>query len=89
MFYVVEEKNIQVDGENNVWSKSIAVMAVNSEKWRINRYFKKIWIKYRNEHEDEYDSFKVINDDHVVFFGPGMSIVDLYISDNIKVVFEL
>ena len=87
MFYVVEEKNIQVNEENNIWSKSIAIVAVNSEKWRIDRYFKKIWIKYRNEHE--YDSFKVIDDNHVVFFGPGMSIVDLYITDNIKVVFEL
>ena len=87
MFYVVEEKNIQVNEENNIWSKSIAIVAVNSEKWRIDRYFKKIWIKYRNEHE--YDSFKVIDDNHVVLFGPGMSIVDLYITDNIKVVFEL
>ena len=86
MFYVVEEKHTQVDKENNIWSSSISILAVNSEKWRIDRYFKKIWIRY--EHEHGYVRLKVVNDDRVVFFGPGALIVDLYITNDINYSFE-
>ena len=78
MYYIIEKVFVQTNKDPNIWSDSKRIVAVNSELWRIKKYFRRVWVNYKNN--NSFESFYV--EDRCVEFYTGMTVVRFYITEH-------
>ena len=79
MWYVVEKVFVQTSKEPNRWSDSKRILCVCPDFWRIEKYFRKIWIRYK-ETLPYVESFHI--EKRLASFYTGLGSIDIYITEN-------